>query len=65
MVYCTCLQEIAQKYGVLTPDGVPLRGLFVIDKEGTVQVGAAWPPGSGSTSMQGDDRLSLSELVAV
>ena len=32
------LQEIAEKYGVLTPDGVALRGLFIIDKEGTIQV---------------------------
>ena len=26
-------REIVQKYNVLTPDGVALRGLFIIDKE--------------------------------
>lgn len=39
--YC-CLQEISEAYGVLSPDGIALRGLFIIDKEGVVQVSAAW-----------------------
>ncbi len=26
-------REISEKYGVLTDDGVALRGLFIIDKE--------------------------------
>lgn len=26
-------REITQRYNVLTPDGVALRGLFIIDKE--------------------------------
>ncbi len=26
-------REIVQKYNVLTPEGVALRGLFIIDKE--------------------------------
>ena len=26
-------REISQKYQVLNPDGVALRGLFIIDKE--------------------------------
>ncbi|CAK0787234.1 myb-like DNA-binding protein bas1 [Coccomyxa viridis] len=30
-------REIVQKYNVLTPDGVALRGLFIIDKEGIIQ----------------------------
>uniref|UniRef100_A0A7S0D3J6 thioredoxin-dependent peroxiredoxin n=1 Tax=Amorphochlora amoebiformis TaxID=1561963 RepID=A0A7S0D3J6_9EUKA len=30
-------KEIAESYGVLTEDGVALRGLFLIDKEGIVQ----------------------------
>jgi peroxiredoxin (alkyl hydroperoxide reductase subunit C) len=30
-------REIAEAYGVLSPDGVALRGLFVIDREGVVQ----------------------------
>ncbi|CAL5229486.1 g12819 [Coccomyxa viridis] len=30
-------REIVQKYNVLTPDGVALRGLFIIDKEGYIQ----------------------------
>ncbi len=30
-------REIAEAYGVLSGDGVALRGLFVIDKEGVVQ----------------------------
>lgn len=33
------LQEISEAYGVLSPDGMALRGLFIIDKEGVVQVG--------------------------
>jgi alkyl hydroperoxide reductase subunit AhpC len=32
------VQEISQAYGVLSPDGIALRGLFIIDKEGIVQV---------------------------
>ena len=32
-------KEISEAYGVLTPDGIALRGLFVIDKEGAVQHG--------------------------
>lgn len=30
-------REISEAYGVLAPDGVALRGLFIIDKEGIVQ----------------------------
>lgn len=30
-------KEISEAYGVLTPDGIALRGLFIIDKEGVVQ----------------------------
>lgn len=30
-------KEIASSYGVLSPDGVSYRGLFIIDKEGIVQ----------------------------
>mmetsp|Transcript_11424 Transcript_11424/g.20135 ORF Transcript_11424/g.20135 Transcript_11424/m.20135 type:complete len:239 (+) Transcript_11424:1-717(+) len=30
-------KEIAEAYGVLSPDGVALRGLFIIDKEGVIQ----------------------------
>ncbi|KAK9841501.1 hypothetical protein WJX74_006789 [Apatococcus lobatus] len=30
-------REISDKYGVLTDDGVALRGLFIIDKEGIIQ----------------------------
>jgi len=30
-------KEISEKYGVLTEDGIALRGLFIIDKEGVVQ----------------------------
>ena len=30
-------KEISEAYGVLTPDGIALRGLFLIDKEGIVQ----------------------------
>lgn len=30
-------KEISKAYGVLTEDGVALRGLFIIDKEGVVQ----------------------------
>jgi peroxiredoxin (alkyl hydroperoxide reductase subunit C) len=30
-------REISDAYGVLAPDGVALRGLFIIDKEGIVQ----------------------------
>ncbi|EIE20432.1 thioredoxin-like protein [Coccomyxa subellipsoidea C-169] len=30
-------REIVQKYNVLTPEGVALRGLFLIDKEGVIQ----------------------------
>eukprot|EP00798_Chlamydomonas_sp_ICE-L_P022823 gene22823-29994_t len=30
-------REISESYGVLSPDGVALRGLFIIDKEGNVQ----------------------------
>lgn len=33
-------QEVASKFGVLSDDGVALRGLFIIDKEGVIQVGA-------------------------
>jgi len=32
-------KEIAKSYGVLTEDGIALRGLFIIDKEGVVQHG--------------------------
>lgn len=30
-------KEISDAYGVLSPDGIALRGLFIIDKEGVVQ----------------------------
>jgi len=30
-------REISKKYNVLTDDGVALRGLFIIDKEGMIQ----------------------------
>lgn len=30
-------KEISKAYGVLSPDGIALRGLFIIDKEGIVQ----------------------------
>ena len=30
-------KEISEKFGVLTEDGIALRGLFLIDKEGVVQ----------------------------
>lgn len=30
-------KEISEAFGVLTPDGIALRGLFLIDKEGIVQ----------------------------
>lgn len=30
-------RDISESYGVLSPDGVALRGLFIIDKEGVVQ----------------------------
>eukprot|EP00669_Euglena_mutabilis_P009098 TRINITY_DN4041_c0_g1_i1.p1 TRINITY_DN4041_c0_g1~~TRINITY_DN4041_c0_g1_i1.p1 ORF type:complete len:340 (-),score=106.77 TRINITY_DN4041_c0_g1_i1:135-1133(-) len=30
-------KEIAESYGVLTEDGIALRGLFIIDKEGIIQ----------------------------
>lgn len=30
-------KEISEAYGVLTEDGIALRGLFIIDKEGVVQ----------------------------
>jgi peroxiredoxin (alkyl hydroperoxide reductase subunit C) len=30
-------KEISEAYGVLTGDGIALRGLFIIDKEGVVQ----------------------------
>ena len=30
-------REISEAYGVLAPDGVALRGLFIIDREGIVQ----------------------------
>lgn len=30
-------KEIAEKYGVLLPDGIALRGLFLIDKDGIVR----------------------------
>eukprot|EP00798_Chlamydomonas_sp_ICE-L_P024478 gene24478-10086_t len=30
-------RTIAESYGVLSPDGIALRGLFIIDKEGNVQ----------------------------
>lgn len=30
-------KEISKSYGVLTEDGISLRGLFIIDKEGVVQ----------------------------
>ncbi|KAK9821599.1 hypothetical protein WJX81_003971 [Elliptochloris bilobata] len=30
-------REITTRYNVLTPDGVALRGLFIIDKEGVIQ----------------------------
>ncbi|PSC76469.1 peroxiredoxin (alkyl hydroperoxidereductase subunit C) [Micractinium conductrix] len=30
-------KEISEAYGVLAPDGIALRGLFIIDKEGVVQ----------------------------
>lgn len=30
-------REISEAYGVLSEDGVALRGLFIIDKEGVVQ----------------------------
>ena len=32
-------KEISKAYGVLTEDGIALRGLFIIDKEGVVQHG--------------------------
>ncbi|GAB4823815.1 hypothetical protein N2152v2_010861 [Parachlorella kessleri] len=30
-------KEISEAFGVLSPDGIALRGLFIIDKEGVVQ----------------------------
>jgi alkyl hydroperoxide reductase subunit AhpC len=30
-------KEVSEAYGVLSPDGIALRGLFVIDREGVVQ----------------------------
>lgn len=30
-------KEVARQYGVLTPEGVALRGLFLIDEEGIIQ----------------------------
>ena len=30
-------REISEAYGVLAPDGVALRGLFIIDREGIIQ----------------------------
>jgi peroxiredoxin (alkyl hydroperoxide reductase subunit C) len=30
-------KEISEAYGVLTDEGIALRGLFIIDKEGVVQ----------------------------
>jgi len=30
-------KEISEAYGVLSPEGIALRGLFIIDKEGVVQ----------------------------
>jgi peroxiredoxin 2/4 len=30
-------KEISEAYGVLSPDGIALRGLFLIDREGVVQ----------------------------
>ncbi len=35
---CTRVQEISEAYGVLSDEGIALRGLFIIDKEGVVQV---------------------------
>lgn len=32
-------KEISKAYGVLTEDGIALRGLFIIDREGVVQHG--------------------------
>jgi peroxiredoxin (alkyl hydroperoxide reductase subunit C) len=40
-------KEISEAYGVLTDDGIALRGLFIIDKEGVVQVGGC-PSGGGA-----------------
>jgi peroxiredoxin 2/4 len=30
-------KEVSESYGVLSPDGIALRGLFIIDREGVVQ----------------------------
>ncbi|KAL6763797.1 2-cys peroxiredoxin, chloroplastic [Haematococcus lacustris] len=30
-------KEISQAYGVLSPEGIALRGLYIIDKEGVIQ----------------------------
>ena len=30
-------KEVAKSYGVLTEDGIALRGLFIIDREGVIQ----------------------------
>ena len=30
-------KEVSESFGVLSPDGIALRGLFIIDREGVVQ----------------------------
>ena len=30
-------KEVSEAFGVLSPDGIALRGLFIIDREGVVQ----------------------------
>ncbi len=42
-------KEISQAYGVLSPDGIALRGLFIIDKDGVVQVRADHTPIPGAS----------------
>ena len=43
-------REITTRYNVLTPDGVALRGLFIIDKE--ARASPAHPPQAFVTSQQ-------------
>ncbi|GFH13743.1 thioredoxin peroxidase [Haematococcus lacustris] len=37
-------KEISQAYGVLSPEGIALRGLYIIDKEGVIQASHASSP---------------------
>ena len=56
---CVPLQEISAAYNVLSGDGIALRGLFIIDKDGLVQVRC-----SSSISFSSSRRLDAMHVLA-